>query len=68
VSIFWGLDQLAYEKLAISYEKQNKIQDAIEICDKLISHTNIPCKSSYLTKADFIKRRKKLLSKLDKLK
>jgi len=54
----------AYEKLVINLTKQGKLEEAIEVCQQLIDHPNVPKPRSYLTKDDMKKRKKKLEAKL----
>jgi len=55
---------MAYEKLAINLTKQGKLQEAIEVCQRLIDHPSIPSPHSYLTKDDMRKRKDKLRARL----
>ena len=54
----------AYEKLVINLTKQGKLEEAIDVCQQLIDHPNVPKPLSYLTKDDMKKRKKKLEAKL----
>lgn len=57
---------MAYEKLAINLTKQGKLEEAIEVCQRLIDHPTIPISRSYLTKDDIRKRKEKLEARLAK--
>lgn len=54
----------AYEKLAINLTKQGKLEEAIDVCQQIIDHPNIPEPRSYLTKDDMQKRKNKLEAKV----
>lgn len=57
---------MAYEKLAINLAKQGKLEEAIEVCQRLVSHPKIPKPRSYLTKDDMRKRKERLEARLRK--
>jgi len=54
---------MAYEKLAISLEKQKRFEEAIKVCEDLLAHPSIPSPRSYLTKEDMMKRIERLKRK-----
>lgn len=57
---------MAYEKLAINLTKQGKLEEALEVCQRLIDHPTIPEPRSYLTKDNMRQRKKKLEARLAK--
>ncbi len=57
---------MAYEKLAINLTKQGKLEEALEVCQRLLDHPMIPQPRSYLTKDSMRERKKKLEARLTK--
>jgi tetratricopeptide (TPR) repeat protein len=55
---------MAYDKLAINLAKQGKLEEAIEVCQRLIEHPTIPAPRSYLTNKDMQRRKEKLEARL----
>jgi tetratricopeptide (TPR) repeat protein len=55
---------MAYEKLAINLAKQGKLEEAIEVCQRLIEHPTIPAPRSYLMIKDMQRRKEKLEARL----
>lgn len=53
----------AFERLAIIYERQGKIKEAIDICDQAIAYT----KSLNTSSQDYVDRKENLLKKLNKV-
>lgn len=53
----------AYERLAINYEKEGNINEAIGVCELAINTEGVPSPRSYLTEADFKKRLERLKKK-----